>query len=97
TAFAREQRVHQGGRAMATNRDAGGGRVVRVGAVADLHCSKTSAGTLQALLARAAEAVDVLLLGGDLTDYGLPEEAEILVRELSGVKVPLVGVLGNHD
>jgi Icc-related predicted phosphoesterase len=72
-------------------------RTVRIGAVADLHCSKTSQGQLQPLLARMAELVDVLLLGGDLTDYGLPEEAHVLARELSGVKVPLVGVLGNHD
>ncbi len=71
--------------------------VVRIGAMADLHCSKTTQGQLQPLLAQAAALVDVLLLGGDLTDYGLPEEAHILVQELSGVKVPLVGVLGNHD
>jgi Icc-related predicted phosphoesterase len=73
------------------------GRVVRVGAVADLHCSRQSQGLLAPLLARAAELVDVLLLGGDLTDYGLPEEAHVLARELSAVKVPLIGVLGNHD
>jgi Icc-related predicted phosphoesterase len=72
-------------------------RVVRVGAVADLHCSKNSVGQLQPLLAQMASAVDLLLLGGDLTDHGLPEEAEILVREFSVLKVPLVGVLGNHD
>jgi Icc-related predicted phosphoesterase len=36
-------------------------------------------------------------LGGDLTDHGLPEEAHLLLRELSTVKVPLIGVLGNHD
>jgi Icc-related predicted phosphoesterase len=72
-------------------------RVVRVGAVADLHCTKTSAGQLQPLFVRMAQAVDLLLLGGDLTDYGLPEEAQILAHELSAVKVPLVGVLGNHD
>src|SRR3954470_14864034 len=72
-------------------------RVVRVGAVADLHCTKTSQGALHPLLAEAAQACDVLLLGGDLTDYGLPEEAHVLARELSGVKVPLVAVLGNHD
>jgi Icc-related predicted phosphoesterase len=72
-------------------------RTIRVGAVADLHCSKTSAGQLQPLLAPMAQAVDLLLLGGDLTDYGLPEEAEILVHELSVLKVPVVAVLGNHD
>lgn len=72
-------------------------QVVRIGALADLHCSKNSRGLLQPVLQQAAEQVDVLLLGGDLTDYGLPEEAQLLVRELSGVNIPMVGVLGNHD
>jgi Icc-related predicted phosphoesterase len=36
-------------------------------------------------------------LGGDLCDAGLPEEAEILAREISSLKVPVVAVLGNHD
>jgi Icc-related predicted phosphoesterase len=71
--------------------------VVRIAATADLHCSKQSVGQLQPTLARMAENADVLLLGGDLTDFGLPEEAHILVRELSAVKVPMVAVLGNHD
>src|SRR5258708_39202733 len=70
-------------------------RVVRIGALADLHCSKSSRGQFQPLLMQAAEAADVLLLGGDLTDYGLPEEAEVLAGELSGVKVPVIAVLGN--
>ncbi len=74
-----------------------GGRTVRVAAVADLHCTKAMQGQLQPLLAQAAAVADVLLLGGDLTDYGLPEEAHVLAKELAGVKVPLVGVLGNHD
>jgi Icc-related predicted phosphoesterase len=71
--------------------------VVRVAATADLHCSKNSVGQLSPLLARMAENADILLLAGDLTDFGLPEEAQILVRELNAVKVPMVGVLGNHD
>src|SRR4051794_6632744 len=78
-----------GGRAMAATNGDGRERVVRVGALADLHCSKNSQGQLQPLLLQAAAEVDLLLLGGDLTDYGLPEEAHILVRELSGVKVPM--------
>src|SRR6516225_6614845 len=44
-----------------------------------------------------AEGADILLLCGDLTDFGLPEEAHVLVRELNAVKVPIVAVLGNHD
>jgi Icc-related predicted phosphoesterase len=83
---------------MAQTKEAGrAGRVVRIGAVADLHYSKNTQGQVGPLLAQAAELVDVLLLGGDLTDYGLPEEAQLLARELGGVRVPMVGVLGNHD
>jgi Icc-related predicted phosphoesterase len=70
---------------------------VRIAALGDLHCSKTSQGAFQALFARAAESADLLLLAGDLTDYGLPDEARILARELTGVRVPVVAVLGNHD
>ena len=38
-----------------------------------------------------------MLLAGDLTDYGLPEEAQVLARELAAVRLPVVAVLGNHD
>lgn len=65
--------------------------------MADLHCGKTGQGTFQPLLARVNDSADVLLLCGDLTDYGLPEEARILARELAVVKTPTVAVLGNHD
>jgi Icc-related predicted phosphoesterase len=72
--------------------------VVRIAAVGDLHCAKTSAGKLQPLFAQVAERADILLLCGDLTDYGLAEEAQILVKEIpSGMKTPIVAVLGNHD
>jgi Icc-related predicted phosphoesterase len=74
-----------------------GTKVVRIGAMADLHCTKDSTGQLQPILMQAAALVDVLLLAGDLTDFGLPEEAHVLARELSGIKVPMIGVLGNHD
>jgi Icc-related predicted phosphoesterase len=72
---------------------------VRIGAIGDLHYSRTSAqGTLQPLLAQIAEAADILVVCGDLTDYGLPEEARALAREFVGtVKIPVVAVLGNHD
>lgn len=43
------------------------------------------------------ESADVLLLCGDLTDYGTLEEARILAKELSVVRIPKLGVLGNHD
>ncbi len=72
---------------------------VRLAAVGDLHYGRESRGSLQPVIAAVARLeADILLLCGDLTDYGLPEEATELVRELvSGVKIPIVGVLGNHD
>lgn len=71
---------------------------VRIAAVGDLHCSKMSQGGFQPLFAQITAAADVLVLCGDFTDYGLPEEARVLARELTnGVKVPVVAVLGNHD
>jgi Icc-related predicted phosphoesterase len=72
--------------------------MVRFAAVGDIHCKKDSAGQFRSLFAQAAEAADALLLCGDLTDYGLPEEARVLVDELAlASSVPIVAVLGNHD
>jgi Icc-related predicted phosphoesterase len=70
---------------------------VRIAAMSDVHCGKSSQGTLHRHFAHAAERADVLLLCGDLTDYGLPEEARVLARELSVARIPIVAVLGNHD
>jgi len=71
---------------------------MRIAATADLHFGKTSAGQLLPFLSQIATAADVLLLCGDLTDYGLPEEARGLMKDLaSAVHVPIVAVLGNHD
>lgn len=71
---------------------------VRLAAVADIHCSKSSQGTLQPLFAGIAGSADVLLLCGDLTSYGLPEEARILAKELTvAAKIPIVAILGNHE
>ena len=72
-------------------------RTVRVAAVGDVHCGKGSQGQFQPMFARVAESADVLVLCGDLTDYGMPDEARVLVRELSTVKVPTIAVFGNHD
>jgi len=70
---------------------------IRFAAVGDIHCKKDSGGSLRSFFAQAAEAADAILLCGDLTDYGLPEEAHVLAEELSAAKVPIVAVLGNHD
>jgi Icc-related predicted phosphoesterase len=71
---------------------------VRIAAVADIHVKKSSAGLLQPMFAQITDSADVLLLCGDLTDYGTIEEAKILAKEItSSLRIPAIGVLGNHD
>ena len=71
---------------------------LRIAAVGDIHVSKQSVGKFQPLFAQISDSADVLVLCGDFTDYGLPDEARILARELStAVKIPVIAVLGNHD
>jgi len=72
--------------------------IVRIAALGDLHHGRSAApGSLQPLFSQIGESADILVLCGDLTDYGLAEEARALTREMSAVKIPTVAVLGNHD
>jgi Icc-related predicted phosphoesterase len=72
---------------------------VRIAALGDLHYGRTTPpGSLQSLFTQINDSADILALCGDLTDYGLVEEARALVKELSpAIKIPIVAVLGNHD
>ena len=72
-------------------------RTVRIAALSDLHVTRSSKGLLAPIVQQAAHAADILVMCGDLTDYGTLDEAEVLVRELVGLRVPIVAVLGNHD
>lgn len=72
--------------------------VVRLAATGDIHVGKTGHGALANMFAQVSERADVLAMCGDLTDYGLAEEARVLAREIAtGLRVPCVAVLGNHD
>lgn len=70
---------------------------VRVAAVGDLHARLDRPGRLRRAFKAVNEEAELLLLAGDLTDHGALEEAEMVVDELSVVRVPKVAVLGNHD
>jgi Icc-related predicted phosphoesterase len=73
-------------------------RTVRLAVISDIHYGKSAAGSLAPLLQEIGRNADILAMCGDLTDYGLPEEAAILARDLtSTLKIPIVTVLGNHD
>ncbi|MGH6634724.1 MAG: metallophosphoesterase family protein [Gammaproteobacteria bacterium] len=71
---------------------------VRLAAVGDIHYTPASQGTLQSLYAYIAENADIVLLCGDIIDYGLPEEALPFSQEFtSAVRLPTLAVLGNHE
>jgi Icc-related predicted phosphoesterase len=70
----------------------------RIAAVGDIHYGKTSKGRLRDLFVNASAKADVFVIAGDLTEYGWPEEAEILAEDLrTHVRIPIIAVLGNHD
>jgi Icc-related predicted phosphoesterase len=73
-----------------------GGRL-RVAAVGDLHGGTAKRDIHAGWTAGIAESADLLLLAGDLTRRGEPDEAAELARDLRDVQVPVVAVLGNHD
>jgi len=70
---------------------------MRIAATADLHFSATRHGELHEQLSHVREEADVLVLAGDLTNYGQPEEMEPLLNVIVRSRVPTVAVLGNHD
>jgi Icc-related predicted phosphoesterase len=71
---------------------------VRLAAVGDLHCPRTSTEELRTLFHELSNEADVLLLCGDLTDYGKPDEVKLLVDHLAQVRpIPILAVLGNHE
>ncbi|QNP66205.1 metallophosphoesterase family protein [Streptomyces genisteinicus] len=71
--------------------------MIRVAAVGDIHMGPDSAGMLRPAYDTLSDCADLLLLAGDLTRHGTPEEARVVADEMAGLPVPVVAVLGNHD
>ncbi|WP_312871818.1 metallophosphoesterase family protein [Amycolatopsis acididurans] len=71
--------------------------MIRVAAVGDVHLGEDARGRLRPALDNLAGHADVLLLAGDLTRHGALDEARVAAEEFSGLDVPVVAVLGNHD
>ncbi len=78
---------------------ANSGKVIRIAAIADVHCKRNSKQVLKPVFAQIAEQADILLVCGDLTHFGLPEEVNVFLEEAAPVlgKIPVLAVLGNHD
>ena len=70
---------------------------MRIAATADLHFNPQSYAKLKDQFERVRDDADVLVLAGDLTNYGQPNEMEPLLNVLLRLRIPTIVVLGNHD
>ncbi len=68
-----------------------------VAAIGDLHVTEDQVAPYHGLFAEISRTADVLVLCGDLTNFGKTSEAEILAEDIRSVDIPVLGVLGNHD
>jgi Icc-related predicted phosphoesterase len=68
-----------------------------VAAIGDLHVTEDSVSPYRELFTEVGREADVLVLCGDLTNFGKTSEAEILAEDLRACPIPVLGVLGNHD
>jgi Icc-related predicted phosphoesterase len=73
------------------------GGTLRLAAIGDLHVGENQTHPYRDLFSRISQEADVLALCGDLTNFGKTPEVEILAEDLQACKIPVVGVLGNHD
>lgn len=74
----------------------GDGRI-RIAAAGDVHAAEELRGELTEAFAGLKGQADLLLLAGDLTTSGEPEQAAVLADACRDVDVPVHAVLGNHD
>jgi uncharacterized protein len=73
-------------------------RRLRIAAAGDIHCGQENErGRVAAAFAALEEQADLVLLAGDLTTHGEPEQAAILADACRPLTVPVLAVLGNHD
>jgi len=70
---------------------------MRIAATADLHYSTQTASILKEQFGRVRDEADVLVIAGDLTNFGRTEEMEPLLNVLVRLRIPVIAVLGNHD
>jgi Icc-related predicted phosphoesterase len=73
------------------------GRPIRIAAAGDVHAEEAVRERLAAAFAEVGRSVDLVLLAGDLTTCGDPDEAAVLADACRDLHVPVCAVLGNHD
>ena len=71
--------------------------MIRIAAAGDLHASEATRDRVRRAFSAVAEESDVILLAGDLTTTGEPEQAQVLADACRDLEIPVFAVLGNHD
>lgn len=74
-------------------------RTIRIAAIGDLHYRTGTDGRFRTAIGEISDAADILLLCGDTIDYGLPDEARLLMKDISEAakRITIIAVLGNHE
>jgi Icc-related predicted phosphoesterase len=70
---------------------------IRIAAAGDIHCAEPLRERVARSFAEIDGAADAILLAGDLTTHGAPEEAAVLADACRDLTTPVYAVLGNHD
>jgi Icc-related predicted phosphoesterase len=71
--------------------------MVRVAAAGDIHASEAARERVERAFADVQGQADLVLLAGDLTTTGEPDEAQVLADACADLSLPVFAVLGNHD
>jgi Icc-related predicted phosphoesterase len=71
--------------------------MVRIAAAGDVHASEATRARIEEAFAAIERQADLVLLAGDLTTHGDPQQAQVLADACRGLHIPICAVLGNHD
>jgi Icc-related predicted phosphoesterase len=74
-----------------------GSHSMRLAAVADIHIRKENYEEDVRNFSAVNDLADALVIAGDLTNHGLPNEMTACLRVLEHIRIPVIAVLGNHD
>ncbi len=72
-------------------------RCLRIAAAGDMHCNEQREDEIRRAVEELPERTDLLLLAGDLTTHGEPQQARALAQACGSLRIPVFAVLGNHD
>jgi Icc-related predicted phosphoesterase len=71
--------------------------MARIAAAGDVHASDATRERIEAAFAAVESEADLVLLAGDLTTHGEPDQARVLAEAAGSLRIPVAAVLGNHD